>query len=238
MGDGSPNGPITFQYWHTLYQNPTKLYLTALITYFKELSETILKTLDTQFITFTRKCLRDEPEWEQSGTDIIKVIPNLKGRIGDVEGHVEIDFANEDVGFGTTGTQEELLLGTSPESTVIVLFNETLLDRDAVMIKGAKKYANYEGYGLAVEFAGVPGNTWNWENRVILAMDAYCYIGDEKVQLENKHMKRELNKAYCALSMIHSRKVDSGHWGCGVFGGKLQTKLQRKVSAIFFLFHV
>ena len=185
------------------------------MTYFRELSETNLKTLETQFTSFTRKCLRDEPEWEQSETNIIKVIPELQGRIGDVEGHVEIDFANEDVGFGTTSAQEELLLGTSPESTVIVLFNETLLDSDAVMIKGAKRYANYEVYGLSIEFAGVPENAWNWENRVILAMDAYCYIGDEKVQLQNTDMKTELNKAYCVLSMVRSLKVDLGHWGMG-----------------------
>ena len=47
-----------------------------------------------------------------------------------------MDFANEHVGFGTTGTQEELLLGMSPETCPIVLFNEILGDKDALMITG------------------------------------------------------------------------------------------------------
>ena len=45
---------------------------------------------------------------------------HLDGRIGDIE-QLEIDFANHHVGFGSTDTQEELILDTSPESCVIVL---------------------------------------------------------------------------------------------------------------------
>ena len=47
-----------------------------------------------------------------------------------------MDFANEHVGFGTTGTQEELLLGMSPETCPIVLFNEILGEKDALLITG------------------------------------------------------------------------------------------------------
>lgn len=47
-----------------------------------------------------------------------------------------MDFANEHVGFGTTGTQEELILGMSPETCPIVLFNEILGKKDALLITG------------------------------------------------------------------------------------------------------
>ena len=47
-----------------------------------------------------------------------------------------MDFANEHVGFGTTGTQEELILGRSPETCPIVLFNEILGEKDALLITG------------------------------------------------------------------------------------------------------
>ena len=47
-----------------------------------------------------------------------------------------MDFANEHVGFGTTGTQEELILGMSPETCPIVLFNEILGEKDALLITG------------------------------------------------------------------------------------------------------
>jgi len=32
----------------------------------------------------------------------------LEGIIGDIEGQVEVDFANENVGFGQTGTQVKI----------------------------------------------------------------------------------------------------------------------------------
>jgi len=35
----------------------------------------------------------------------LKTEVHLEGRIGDLEDHVEIDFANQNVGFGRTGTQ-------------------------------------------------------------------------------------------------------------------------------------
>ena len=190
------------------------------MAYFTELSKTDLNILDTQRIRFSRHYLEEAPLWEQSVTQIVKITADLTGRIGDTEGHVEMDFANKNIGFGTTGTQEELLLGTSLESTPVVLFNEVLLEKDAMLIQGAKKDALFKGYAFSVKYAGVPENNRDWVERKILAMDAYCYIGDEKVQLQSQHMQRELNKAYCAFSMVPSSVVDSGHWGCGAFGGR------------------
>ena len=190
------------------------------MTYFTELSKTDLSKLDKQCVTFSRQYLEEAPLWEQSITQIAKITPDLTGRIGDVVGHVEMDFANKHVGFGTTGTQEELLLGTSLESTPVVLFNEVLLEKDALLIQGVKRDVLFKGYGFSVKYAGVPENNGDRVKRKILAMDAYCCIGDEKVQLQSQHMKRELNKAYCAFSMVTSSVVDSGHWGCGAFGGR------------------
>ena len=62
----------------------------------------------------------------------------MDGRIGDDPNEVEMDFANEHVGPGMTGTQEELILGVSPETCPIVLFNEILHDKDAVAIQGGE----------------------------------------------------------------------------------------------------
>ncbi len=46
--------------------------------------------------------------------------------MGGTEGELEVDFANCDISFGRGGTQEEVLLGMSPELDVIVLIAETL----------------------------------------------------------------------------------------------------------------
>lgn len=71
--------------------------------------------------------------------------------IGDIE-QIEKDFANKHVGFGTSVTQEELILGTSPETCVIVFFNEVLETNKAVLITGAKRYEDYSGYGQHARF--------------------------------------------------------------------------------------
>lgn len=220
VGDAAPTGPITFRYWLASSTNTTALYLKTIINYFKDFFSADDEFL-SENITFTRKALsvNDEPAWEDSSSRIITITPDLHGRIGDQEGHVEMDFANENVGFGTTGTQEELLLGVSPESCPIVLFNETLSPRDVILIQGMKRHSNFKGYGYSAKYTGIPTCKWCWQNRKILAMDAYCHIGGVQVQLESANLKRELNKAYCGFSMVPDAIVDSGHWGCGAFGG-------------------
>lgn len=58
-------------------------------------------------------------------------------------------------------------------------------------------------------------------------MDALCYEGEE--QFTHQKMLREINKSYCAFSMIPAgNAIASGKWGCGVFNGDpyLKTLLQ------------
>jgi len=195
------------------------------MNYFKDLSSSNLEEISSQMIIFSRKSFEEAevavlPVWQQSDKQLVKVIPNLFGRIGDQESHVEMDFANKNVGFGTTGTQEELILGVSPETCPLVLFNETLKEKESILFQGIKCFANFEGYGFDVRYTGQP-KFRDWSERKILAIDALCYVGDERVQLRSQHIRRELNKAYCGFSMVPGKVVDSGHWGCGAFGGKL-----------------
>ena len=103
----------------------------------------------------------------------------------------EVDFANKHVGFGTTATQEELLLGTSPESCVVVLFNEVLEAEESLLITGARRYGDYTGYGRAARYTGHFSPNWNWTERKILAIDA---ISRPEDQLGDITMMRELRK--------------------------------------------
>ena len=114
---------------------------------------------------------------------------HLDGRIGDIE-QLEIDFANHHVGFGSTDTQEELILDTSPESCVIVLANEVLEANEAT---GARRYGDYSGYGRQSRYTGPCQDTWDWSQRTILAIDTISCPQD---QLGHVTMSRELCKAW------------------------------------------
>lgn len=225
VGDNSKNGPQTFQHLYTSSSKPTKLYVQALVNYFKFISSYFYQDDSLKcHVKFERSRLESPPRWECSQVELTRNFTlHLTGSIGgdDEQGtHIEMDFANKNVGFGTTGTQEELLLGTSPESCCVGLFNETLQANEALLITGVQKFASFTGYGSSVIYIGLPGQTErDWRQRNILAVDANEYIGDEKVQLRDVHLQRELNKAFCGFSMVSGDVVDTGHWGCGVFGG-------------------
>ena len=135
---------------------------------------------------------------ENSSSPIVEVEVHEDGRIGDIE-QVEVDFANQHVGFGTSGTQEELILGTSPETCVIVLFNEVLETNEAVLITGAKRYGDYTGYGNGSRFVGPSSQTWNWNERKILAIDAICR---PHRQLSDNTFDRELCKAWTGFQAL------------------------------------
>ena len=115
----------------------------------------------------------------------------------------EVDFANKNVGFGTSGTQEELILGTSPKTCFIVLFNKVLETNEAVMITGAKRYGDYSGYGQHARFVGASSQNWNWNERKIVAIDAIC--GPSR-QLSDNTFDRELCKAWTGFQALKVSK--------------------------------
>ena len=107
----------------------------------------------------------------------------------------------------------------SPESCVVVLFNESLGNEDAIVIQGARAYGTYTGYGHNAEFSGPCNKICDWQSRKILAMDALPHPGSVAQQVSDSVLKRELKKAYVAFSGVQGGIVDTGHWGCGAFGG-------------------
>jgi len=151
------------------------------------------------------------------------------GGIGDASG-LEVDFANEDIGFGVTGSQEEILFGASPELCVAMLFCDTLAPTEAIVIQGARRVALFTGYGASVRFeALVPPEARDWSERVLLAIDAvdYSYAEGETLQAQIKceAMLREVRKANAAFSAIRGNKIiETGHWGCGAFAGHRHLK--------------
>ncbi|KAF9958634.1 hypothetical protein BGZ65_001293, partial [Modicella reniformis] len=63
---------------------------------------------------------------------------------------LQLDFANKTIGGGVIGhgaVQEEIRFVICPELIASRLFTQTMQENEAVLIKGAERYSNYNGYG-------------------------------------------------------------------------------------------
>lgn len=62
-------------------------------------------------------------------------------------------------------------------------------------------------------------------NPVIVAIDAMDFSDEPekafKTQLERKSLERELGKAFTGFASFREQSIDTGHWGCGAFCGKI-----------------
>ncbi|TRY78138.1 hypothetical protein TCAL_06789 [Tigriopus californicus] len=225
--------PRTFLDWYQSkdMSEQSKIYIRTILNYFQTPIE------DTHAIDFYLRHRRLEPfEWMDSKQHICPVQVRTQGRIGDYGANFEVDFANKQVGFGQGATQEELILGTSPESCVVVLISKPLEDDFIIEIKGCQMFGDYTGFGASAKFCPpMEDKSRDWSQRTILAMDAEFYDGlpgDNRLQqLKDEALFRELNKAYCAFSAASGSTIETGPWGCGAFGGDREIKLIIQVLA-------
>jgi hypothetical protein len=84
-------------------------------------------------------------------------IETLPAGIEHCHGTAQADFANKYIGGGALSggcVQEEIRFAISPECLVSLLFNEVMGDRDAIVIRGAEQFSEYEGYGRRLRFGG------------------------------------------------------------------------------------
>ncbi|PGH15445.1 hypothetical protein AJ79_02422 [Helicocarpus griseus UAMH5409] len=154
--------------------------------------------------------------------------------------------ANKNVGFGQTGTQEEVQVGSSPECCPVTLLTPTLQDNQVLVVQGAEAMAVIKGYGrearldyvLTADYGLSSGDLQlsKWRQRTMLFMDAlqldqFGVSNGEVADLPPGHVDRELLKAYNAFRgstdegecNIYSEIV-TGLWGCGAFGGSPRIK--------------
>ena len=153
--------------------------------------------------------------------------------------------ANKSVGFGATGTQEELHVGISPEAYPVTLLAPPLKDRQVLTCQGAEAMVTTKGHGRGASLdeilhgRPIPSSA-DWRNRVMLFMDAleldlvesgHPHSGESIPDLMPACLHRELVKAYtafCSHCCRNVRKpysfVTTGLWGCGAFGGNRQVK--------------
>ncbi|KAG0287170.1 hypothetical protein BGZ98_004780, partial [Dissophora globulifera] len=160
-------------------------------------------------------------------------------------GALQLDFANKIIGGGVLGNgavQEEIRFAICPELIVSRLFTQNLQDNEALLIKGAERFSNYNGYGVS--------DNLGRRMTEICAIDALPFWTKQQRlrQFSRKSVLRELNKAVVGFrrSPITSSSwglcraeaqtsvvsaIATGNWGCGAFGGHLELKFLIQLMA-------
>ncbi|KAF9376014.1 hypothetical protein CPB97_011082 [Podila verticillata] len=170
-------------------------------------------------------------------------------------GALQLDFANKVIGGGVLdrgAVQEEIRFVICPELIISRLFTQQLQDNEALLIKGAERYSNYNGYARTFEWHSdhvdaTPRDKLGRRRTEICAIDAlpFKFKFQRLEQFGEEYLMREINKALVGFrpspitnsewgmlrpeeeesSRLHvASLIATGNWGCGAFGGHLQLK--------------
>ncbi|KAG7008523.1 poly(ADP-ribose) glycohydrolase [Physcia stellaris] len=258
MTDGSPD----FHIWYssaTPHPKAVKAYLFSLFQYFKLLAEPSdasplrhsiddwpialeLRTveMDSQNLELNQTTSRliDLEIFDVTQTSSQKHDEKLMG----LPMGASVISANKDVGFGRTASQEEMVVGCSPELCAVVIFQPTLQDEEVLIVEGAQAMIAMTGYAREAQFgryleSGYDCSNWRqsyWRNRTVLFMDALELDNyDSNALIPDVlpgNVDRELRKAYTAFSSLATgtqenlKSVVTGLWGCRSFGGNKEIK--------------
>ena len=245
----------SFGIWYNSDSPPVRAYLQCLFDYFSQLDQLGKPPYPLETVEFHRRVLQQPPNWSTSRAQFYDgiLVTSVSLEPGP-DCHVEVGFANKDVGFGVSGTQEEVKMAMSPEACVAMLITPTLLENETLLIRGTRQVGSCQGIGRNVSYYGpLEPDRYrdrDWKKRWIIAMDAMELDTVEENsdnqsgaaysvihELKRSVLERELNKAYCGFSGIEPRvqqcgdgsvggtiSIATGHWGCGAFGGHKHAK--------------
>ncbi|KAG9063801.1 hypothetical protein KI688_003913 [Linnemannia hyalina] len=173
-------------------------------------------------------------------------------------GALQLDFANKVIGGGVLSrgaVQEEIRFVICPELIISRLFTQTLQNNEALLMKGAERFSNYNGYAQTFEWHSnhidtTPRDKLGRRKTEICAIDALPFksVSERLDQFCESAVLRELNKAIVGFrrSPITSTEwglcrgeapsprgelIATGNWGCGAFGGHLQLKFLIQLMA-------
>lgn len=232
-------GATDFTLWYTDNQphpRAVHAYLSALFAYFSRVTSHPLVSTDTLSFHLSSPALPSLP-------GMTPLLPLMFERVEDfttsprflgLPGGAALIGANRRIGFGHSGTQEEIHFGASPEACIGVLLAPPLRDHEVLVVRGAEAMVNIRGYGRSTELESVlpKGSGVNWAERTMLLADA-LELDDVDAStglpdLLPGNVRRELHKLYAAFvappgvrSYTH---VVAGAWGCGAFGGNVEVK--------------
>lgn len=242
----------------SMHPGAVKAYLTALFAYFEAIflpspnGVIIQYSVDDWPLIFTLNTITDEEAQALlsktsappfSRLEVVELPHHsTEPRYLGLAGGACVISANRCVGFGATGTQEEVQVGSCPEVYPVTLLTPPLGDRQVLTCQGAEAMVTVKGHGRQASLdrvlrEGFQCTAADWQNRTMLFMDALELDLTESANLQSipdltpEFLYRELVKAYTAFSSSNygpSRKTYShictGLWGCGAFGGNKQVK--------------
>ena len=184
---------VNFSVWYGSKSPPVIAYLRTLLAYFSRLDSSGRPPCPKEPIMFHRRVLTNPPDWKSSDTSLCQVIPSQALK---PEASTEVVFSNKDVGFGVSGTQEEVKFGMSPEACVAVLVVPTLRDSETLVIEGVQKNGSHAGIGRNVKYVDLCTVQQDWSSRRLIAMDAMELDGEEAedpiLELREEVLTREL----------------------------------------------
>ena len=166
----------------------------------------VFKEEPTEEIIFIRKTLKksENPDWFSSKTPIrSQVVISDKKFIEDSNAFLHMNFANKNLMMHkivASFTQEEVLFALRPALYVSLLVSETMLDHEAILMFGCRRYCNYTGYRKTFKFTGPSDELKN--NRTIpgiISIDAFENSSVDD-QFKKKVVLRDLNKAFAGFS--------------------------------------
>lgn len=217
---------VNFENWLSDGRPCAQAYLHGLFSYFRYAQGALNDShWKNEILAFER---RRHPSnvFPLPDIPIKEPIVHLTGGIGDHSVNI-VDFANEYIGFGISGTQEEIIFGSFLELCPCMIFCcDSIKEDEAIIAKNVLKYAKYSGYGFGLKFLS-PNNPK--QPYTVIAIDALDFSNDPltslQSQLNPKNLSRELIKLVTGFSCIENGIIDSGHWGCGAFGGNKYIKV-------------
>ncbi|KAL3465007.1 hypothetical protein BJX64DRAFT_253624 [Aspergillus heterothallicus] len=242
----------------TVHKGAVDAYLTALFTYFERISQSVKGSksildygIDEWPITFTMREIADKDVYQllsdakdvMLSTTRVEVInlpePQTAPHVLGLPDGACVISANKCIGYGPSGTQEELNVGTTPEAYPAVLLAPPLADQQVLICRGAEAMVSIIGYGRSAKLAEVlecpefraQGHR-SWKNRIMLFMDALeldvlPVEGDSlipDIYPLHRLARDMILKAYSGFGSGEYSHIVTGLWGCGTFGGNRYIK--------------
>ena len=149
------------------------------------------------------------------------------GLMEDSAAYATTAFANVLPGAGVLKTgklQEPILFASRPELLLASLSCERMRDHEAIVVRGAARYAAHAGYGTSLRFAAALDPATSAATPVVL-MDATDFRPKPpRHQFTAAALRRELGKALVGCAAGNCATLATGNWGCGAFGGCVELK--------------
>ncbi|KAG0326773.1 hypothetical protein BG004_002905 [Podila humilis] len=135
-------------------------------------------------------------------------------------GALQLDFANKVIGGGVLGrgaVQEEIRFAICPELIISRLFTQQLQKNESLLIKGAERYSNYNGYARTFEWHSdhvdtTPRDCLGRRQTEICAIDALPFkLKEQRLdQFGEDYLLREFNKA---IAGFRTSPITNSEWG-------------------------